>query len=221
MTTVINVPPSLDDATIEQVLDQVAPLARDQKILIDARHTRWASPYALTTLLTVAQTRAERAGFAGPENDDTASYWARTGFYKHAEQLCDLHGHVPRARNGGESSVLLEITPVAKSEDVHDVVERIQQKAQAILVNELHLDPQATMFWHASESVIAKRIVACGSRCSSFTRIACAFCWMRSTTSCTSSLFATGVISSSTLDSLPLRPRGTCPCRSYSCSACL
>ena len=50
MTTVINVPPSLDDATIEQVLDQVAPLPRDQKILIDARHTRWASPYALTTL---------------------------------------------------------------------------------------------------------------------------------------------------------------------------
>src|ERR687889_215706 len=105
------------------------------------RHTGWASPYALTTMLTVAQTRAERAAFAGPENDDTASYWARTGFYKHAEQLFDLHGHVPRARTGGESSVLLEITPVAKSEDVHDVVERIQQKAQAILVNELHLDP--------------------------------------------------------------------------------
>jgi hypothetical protein len=40
VTTVINVPPSLDDATIEQVLDQVAPLPRDQKILIDARHTR-------------------------------------------------------------------------------------------------------------------------------------------------------------------------------------
>ena len=159
MTTVINVPPSLDDNTIEQVLYQVAPLARDQKILIDARHTRWASPYALTTLLTVAQTRAERAGFAGPENDDTASYWARTGFYKHAEQLCDLHGHVPRARNGGESSVLLEITPVAKSEDVHDVVERIQQKAQAILVNELHLDPQATMRFAMTLSEACQNIV--------------------------------------------------------------
>ena len=68
MTTVINVPPSLDDATIEQVLDQVAPLPRDQKILIDARHTRWASPYGLTTLLTLGQQRAERAAFTGPEN---------------------------------------------------------------------------------------------------------------------------------------------------------
>jgi anti-sigma regulatory factor (Ser/Thr protein kinase) len=159
VTTVINVPPSLDDTTVEQVLDQVAPLPRDQKILIDARHTRWASPYALTTLLTIAQARAERAAFAGPENDDTASYWARTGFYRHAEQLFDLHGHVPRARNGGESSVLLEITPVAKSEDVHDVVERIQQKAQAILVNELHLDPQATMRFAMTLSEACQNIV--------------------------------------------------------------
>ena len=137
----------------------MAPLPRDQKILIDARHTRWASPYALTTLLTLAQSRAERAAFAGPEADDTASYWARTGFYKHAEQLFDLHGHVPRARNGGESSVLLEITPVAKSEDVHDVVERIQQKAQAILVNELHLDPQATMRFAMTLSEACQNIV--------------------------------------------------------------
>jgi len=159
VTTVINVPPSLDDATIEQVLDQVAPLPRDQKVLIDARHTRWASPYALTTMLTLGQTRAERAAFTGPENDDTASYWARTGFYKHAEQIFDLHGHVPRARNGGESSVLLEITPVAKSEDVHDVVERIQQKAQAILVNELHLDPQATMRFAMTLSEACQNIV--------------------------------------------------------------
>ena len=64
MTTVINVPPSLDDATIEQVLDQVAPLPRDQKVLIDARHTRWASPYALTTMLTLGQSRAERAALS-------------------------------------------------------------------------------------------------------------------------------------------------------------
>ena len=38
----------------------------------------------------------------------------------------EVHGSVPRARGAAESDVLLEITPVAKSEDVHDVVERIQ-----------------------------------------------------------------------------------------------
>jgi anti-sigma regulatory factor (Ser/Thr protein kinase) len=160
VSTVINVPPSLDDATFEQVLEQIAPLSGDRKILIDARHTRWASPYGLTALLTLAQTRAERPAFTGPEHDDTASYWARTGFYRYAEQLFDMHGHVPRARNGpGESSVLLEITPVSKSEDVHEVVGRIQQRAQNILVKELHLEPKVTMRFAMTLSEACQNIV--------------------------------------------------------------
>ena len=58
MTAVITVPPSLDDDTFEQVFEQAAAVAPDQKVLVDARHTRWASPYGLTALLAVAQSRA-------------------------------------------------------------------------------------------------------------------------------------------------------------------
>lgn len=160
MTTVIAVPPSLDDETFEQVIDQVAPLPADRKILVDARHTRWASPYGLTALLTLAQTRAERAAFAGPEGEDTASYWQRAGFYRHAEELFEMHGYVPRGRNGaGESNVLLEITPVVRSDDVHTVVERIQARAQAILVHELHLNPQMTMRFAMTLSEVCQNIV--------------------------------------------------------------
>ena len=160
MTTVIAVPPSLDEHTFEQVLEQLAPLPPDAKLLLDARHARWASPYGLTALLTLAQTRAVRPSFTGPEAEDTASYWGRTGFYRHAEQLYDLHGHVPRGRAGpGESSVLLEITSVARSEDVHDVVERIQQRAQQILVKELNLDPQSTMRFAMTLSEACQNIV--------------------------------------------------------------
>ena len=84
MTKVIAVPPSLDDETFEQVFEQVAAVPADQKVLIDARHTRWSSPYGLTALLAVGQSRAEQPAFAGPEAEDTASYWARAGFYRHA-----------------------------------------------------------------------------------------------------------------------------------------
>lgn len=160
MTTVITVPPSLDDETFEQVLEQLAPVAADQKILFDARHTRWSSPYGLTALLTAGQSRATRPEFTGPETEETASYWQRAGFYRHAEELFDLHGFVPRSRNGAsESNVLLEITPVEKSDDVHDVVERIQAKAQAILVHELNLDPQATMRFAMTLSEVCQNIV--------------------------------------------------------------
>ena len=160
MTTVITVPPSLDDQSIEQVLEQLAPLPADARILVDARHARWASPYGLTALLALAQTRAERPGLAGPEAEDTASYWARTGFYRHAETLYDLHGHVPRGRaTSGGSSVLLEITPVARSEDVHAVVDRIQQRSSEILVKELNLDPQSTMRFAMTLSEACQNIV--------------------------------------------------------------
>ena len=131
VTTVITVPPSLDDHSFEQVLEQLAPLAPDAKILVDARHTRWASPYGLTALLTLAQTRTERPAFAVPELDETASYWARASFFHHAEALYDLHGSYPKRRDAGESNALLEITPIAKTDDIHKLVGRVQERAQA------------------------------------------------------------------------------------------
>ena len=159
MTTVISVPPSLDDQTFEQVLEQLAPLPPDAKILVDARHARWASPYGLTALLTLAQTRTERPRLAPPEADDTLSYWARTGFFKHAESLFELTHGVPKSRAAGESNVLLEITHVDKSGDVHDVVERIQEKSRDILQGTLNLDPRATMGFSMTLSEACQNIV--------------------------------------------------------------
>lgn len=159
MTTVLNVPPSLDDKTFETVLEQLAPVSQDEKVLLDARHTRWASPFGLTALLTLAQTRAERPSLYVPESEDTTSYWSRTGFFTFAEELFELAGTVPHARAAGESNVLLEITPVAKSEDVHDVVGRIQQKSQSILVKELNINAKATMGFAMTLSEACQNIV--------------------------------------------------------------
>jgi hypothetical protein len=159
VTTVISVPPSLDEQTFEQVIEQLAPLPEDEKILLDARHARWASPYGLTALLCAAQSRRERMGFAVPENPDTVSYWSRTGFFRHAAELYDMHGHVPRARDAHESDVLLEITPITKSDDVHGVVGRIQQKAADILHGQLNLDTAVTGAFGMTLSEACQNIV--------------------------------------------------------------
>ncbi len=144
MTTVISVPPSLDEQTFEQVFEQLAPVPEGEKLLVDARHARWASPYGLTALLCLAQSRTERMAFAVPEHADTVSYWSRAGFFRHAAELYELHGHVPRAREAHESDVLLEITPIVQTDDVHGVVGRIQQKAGEILHGQLGLDTAVT-----------------------------------------------------------------------------
>ena len=158
MTSVITVPPSLDDQTFEQVVEQLASVPAEGKLLVDARHTRWASPYGLTALLTLGQLRNERATLAVPEAEDTASYWARTNFFRYADEIFELSGSVPRTK-GGESSVLLEITPVTSSDDVHTVVGRIQQKAQQILQHELHIDARATVGFAMTLSEICQNIV--------------------------------------------------------------
>lgn len=165
MTTVIPVPPTLDETTFESVLDALAPVPLDERILLDARHTRWASPFGLTGLLTVAQARlqgnggGERVGFAVPEAADTASYWSRTGFFRHAADLFELHGSVPRSRDALESSVLLEITPIVQTDDVHGVVERIRDKSADILRGQLGLDAAATGVFGLTLSEACQNIV--------------------------------------------------------------
>ena len=159
MTAVIVVPSSLDENTFENVLDQLAPQPVDAKVIVDARHTTFATPFGLTAMLTLAQSRAEKAEFLPPEQADTASYWARAGFFRYAEDLFDVVGNVPRPRSAGESDVLLEVTPVTASGDVHSVVERIQEKANHILINRLHLEPRATMGFTMSLSEACQNIV--------------------------------------------------------------
>ena len=159
MTTVITVPSSLDDVTFEQVLEHLAPLPPDAKILLDARHVRWASPYGLAALLTLAQTRAVRPAFAPPEAEETSSYWTRAGFFRHAESLYELQRGAARTRQSGESSVLLEITPITKAGDVHEVVGRIQQRAQAILQGELGIDAKATIGFSMTLSEACQNII--------------------------------------------------------------
>jgi hypothetical protein len=159
VTAVLTVPSSLDDLTFENVLEQLAPHPADEKVIVDARHTSFATPYGLTALLTLAQTRAEKPEFLPPEDPDTVSYWARAGFFRYAEELYAVRGNVPRPRSSGESDVLLEVTPVTKSDDVHGVVERIQAKAAKILIDKLHLEPRATMGFAMTLSEACQNIV--------------------------------------------------------------
>ena len=159
MTTVIAVPPSLDDHSFEQVLEQLAPLPADAKILIDARHARWASPYGLTALLTLAQTRTERPALAVPELEETASYWARAAFFQHAEPLYELHGSYPKRRDAGESNVLLEITPITKSDDIHTIVGQVQERLKRIIQGELKLETKAVLGFTMTLSEVCQNII--------------------------------------------------------------
>ena len=159
MTQIISLPLSLDDASFEQVFQALSQTAPDDKILLDARHTRWATPYGLTVLLTIAQTRTAKPALVPPEAEDVVSYWARTGFFAHAESLFEIRGTVPKLRAGAESHVLLEVTEISRVDDIHTVVGRIQERAQKILSSELNIDSSASIRFVTTLSEVCQNVV--------------------------------------------------------------
>ncbi len=162
MTRVVEVPSHFDDRTFDQFAQGYAA-GGAERLLLDAHATQWASPYGLVGLLVAGQAQVEqqreRPLLTLPADREVAHYWARTGFFRYAEEYFDLHGKVPRVTAAGESDVLLEVTPIRGADDVHAAVDRIQQRAAAMLSRELGLEAQATMGFAMALSEACQNIV--------------------------------------------------------------
>ena len=163
MTRVIEVPAHLDDRSFDQFAAGFGGWPPDERLLVDARGVQWASPYGLIGMLTAGQALAEAKRepplLTVPTNDEVKRYWARAGFFRHAADLFEVHGRVPRAAAIGPSDVLLDVTPVRATEDVHEVVEKISQSASRILHGELGLEMKATLRFSMALSEACQNIV--------------------------------------------------------------
>src|SRR5918998_1442813 len=133
MTRVIEVPAHFDDRSFDTFAAGFGEWPPSEKVLVDARGTQWASPYGLIGILTAGQAlseaKCEKPLLTVPTSDEVKRYWARAGFFTQAAELFELHGKVPRAATTGPSDVLLDVTPVRASEDVHGVVHKISDGA--------------------------------------------------------------------------------------------
>ena len=135
---VIAVPATLDDRSFDQVVAALAA-AGPGRILVDARKLRWVDPYGMIGLLalgTIAGKEREKPRFQAPESADVLSYLARMAFFEHAAGIYEMYGAARKAADGA-SEVLLEITPVQSHMDVHRIVDRVNERALAILTKQL------------------------------------------------------------------------------------
>ncbi len=162
MSRVVEVPTHFDDRSFDQFAKAYAAEG-DGNLLFDAHRTQWASPYGLVGLLAAGQAtverRQERPVLTLPADRDVAHYWGRAGFLEHAQDWFEVHGKAPRVSPSHSSDVLLEVTPVRGTDDVHAVVERIQERAQAILSHDLGLEASATMGFAMALSEACQNIV--------------------------------------------------------------
>jgi anti-sigma regulatory factor (Ser/Thr protein kinase) len=163
MSRIVEVPASFDDRSFEQFAQSFAAGPLTDRILFDARGAHWSSPFGLVAMLTAAQAVKEaggpQPGFTVPVAEEVRRYWARTGFFAHLAELAELHGKVPRIKPDTHSDVLLDVTPVRASEDVHAVVGKIQEGAARILHGELGLEAKATMGFAMALSEACQNIV--------------------------------------------------------------
>jgi anti-sigma regulatory factor (Ser/Thr protein kinase) len=162
MTRVIEVPATFDDRSFEQFAGGFGDWPPEEKLLFDARGAQWASPYGLIAMLTagqaLAEAKRERPLFTVPVSEDVRRYWARIGFFRYAGELFELHGRVPKAATG-PSDVLLDVTPVGSTDDVHAVVDKISESASRILHGELGLEMKATLRFSMALSESCQNIV--------------------------------------------------------------
>lgn len=151
MSRVVSVPAVLDHDGFEELVEETnrATGAGDGRLIYDARRLRWVSPYGLVGLLAAGEVARERTGLAPsverPESEEVRSYVERMDFWESAGEIFDLQES--GGRSHGESDALLEITPIRSHRDVHQVVERVRDRASAILQRKLgHPKPSVIQF---------------------------------------------------------------------------
>ncbi len=161
MSRVIQVPDELNEDTFETLIGELADGREGERLLFDARHVRWVSPYGLIGLLAAGQVASDRTGLAPaietPESSDVRSYLDRMDFWQNASSIYDL-GKRP-ARQHGRSDALLEITPIRSHQDVHHVVERVRERAALILENRLHYPKPAVIQFSVMLSEVCQNIL--------------------------------------------------------------
>lgn len=158
---VIPVPSSLDYRSIDEIVEHSSATEGD-KVLLDAHRLRWIDPLGMIGLLSLGRVLRDRSGVAPilklPEGGEVLSYLSRMGFAA-ATQGIFQDPVTPVRRRARASDVMLELTSVEQNEDVHEVVNRVHDRAGAILARTLRYPPAAVVQFSVVLSEVCQNIL--------------------------------------------------------------
>ena len=158
---VIAIPPSLDYRNIETLYAAVE-VGEAGPVLFDARRLRWIDPNGMLALLAAGSVAGEggtRPRISPPDRQEVTGYLNRMGFARAAAEIFSPPPRETRRRPARASDVLLEITPITTNSDVHEVVDRVQSRAGAILSQTLHYPAAAVVQFSVILSEVCQNIV--------------------------------------------------------------
>lgn len=162
----LTAPASLDERSLDRLLEQLDGAAGGDGLVVDLEGVEFVDPYGMVGLLEVGHVlagRGQKPGLRLPRSGDVLRYLARMGFFRHSEAIFQdtlappLPG-APFGRSEG-SDVLLEITRIQDSQDIHAIIGRVKQRAHTILATHLRYDERAVHGFIVSLSEVCQNIV--------------------------------------------------------------
>ena len=129
---------------------------------IDLGAVAFIDPYGMVGLLEIGELcmlEDIKKTVLLPRSTEVLRYLERMDFFSHARRYFTLDPMQPPVGGGGESDVLLEITPIERANDIHYIVGRVEERAQAILAKHLRFDSRAINGFIVALSEICQNIV--------------------------------------------------------------
>jgi anti-sigma regulatory factor (Ser/Thr protein kinase) len=149
----------------EETFEQVLSTFRESS-LIDLRETAFMDPYSMVGLLEMGElfnSEGIQKTILLPKSEEVLKYLERMDFFKFAERYFSLEPLrlqlSEKYFRSSYSDVLLEITPIKKSDDIHFIVGRVKDRAHAILARHLNYDENAINGFIVALSEVCQNII--------------------------------------------------------------
>jgi anti-sigma regulatory factor (Ser/Thr protein kinase) len=132
---------------------------------IDLRDVSFIDPYGMVGLLEIGELcmlEDVRKTVILPKSVEVCRYLDRMDFFAFAKRyffLEETSNDAGKSQRSPDSDVLLEITPIEKSNDIHFIVGKVRDRAQAILATHLRYDERAISGFIVALSEICQNIV--------------------------------------------------------------
>lgn len=149
----------------EDSFEQTLYIYQD-KSSIDLQEITFIDPYGMVGLLEIGEfliSRGAHKKLLLPRSEEVLTYLYRMDFFQFAERYFMLEPlKTPLSEKylrSSYSDVLLEITPIEKTDDIHFIVGKVKERAHLILDAHLHYDENAINGFIVSLSEICQNII--------------------------------------------------------------
>ncbi len=133
---------------------------------IDLQDVTFIDPYGMVSILEFGEflkSRDIQKTMCLPESEEVLKYLERMDFFRFADGYFTLKPSQPQISEkylrNQSSDVLLEITPIEKSDDIHFIVGKVKGRAHAILAKHLHYDERAINGFIVALSEVCQNIL--------------------------------------------------------------